>query len=128
MDVKRVLIVDDDEINRIMLYSLLENYEENSSLVRFKITEAINGLEAVVLAEDEGYDLILMDINMPGIDGIEATRRIRNYNPKSIILAVSGMMDEKIKNSIIQNGADGYLPKPVEPESLYELIRRYFGG
>ena len=128
MESKRVLIVDDNEINRVLLFSLLENYEESAETLRFQIHEAINGLEAVIMAEDEGFDLILMDINMPDMNGLEATRRIRSYNPKSVIIAVSGVDDHKLQEEIIANGADAYIAKPVEPELFYASIRRFFGG
>ncbi len=128
MDIKRVLIVDDNEINRMLLYSLLENYEESEQTVLFRINEAANGLEAVIMAEDDGFDLILMDINMPGIDGVEATRRIRSHNPQSVIIAVSGTEDVALHHAIIENGADGYISKPVDAEIFYRFIPRGFGN
>lgn len=126
MDVKKVLIADDNDINRMLLYSLLESYEENEKTILFRIQEVINGLEAVLMAEDNTFDLILMDIDMPGMNGVEATRRIRSFNPNSVIIAVSGVEDTQLHHSIIENGADGYISKPIDPEIFYRFIRRCF--
>ena len=117
----KVLIVDDNRNNRMILSLLLEDYEG----VDFEIDEVQNGAEAIEAASEEKYDIIFMDIMMPQVDGIEATKQIRQKDPKVIIIAVSAMEDKESKNEILRNGAQDYLPKPINEEIFRSRMENY---
>jgi DNA-binding NarL/FixJ family response regulator len=110
----RVLLVDDHAIVREGLHTLLS--EEAGIEV---IGQAANGAEAVELAGRLQPDVILMDLVMPEMDGIEATRRLRHSNPSSHILVLTSFTDDQRVRDAIQAGAIGYLLKDVlKPELL----------
>jgi DNA-binding NarL/FixJ family response regulator len=119
----RVLLVDDHPLFRKGLASLLGR-EKGFEVVG----EAQDGAEALNKTKDLKPDLVLMDIYMPGGDGLEATRRIKEALPsiKVVILTVS----EEDKNlfEAIKCGAHGYLLKKIEPRDLFEMLRGVFRG
>ncbi len=116
----RILIVEDQEDNRRILRDLLTS-------VGFTPLEAATGEEGVSLAESEHPDLILMDIQLPGLDGYEATRRIKaipalQHTPVIAVTsyALSGD-DVKARDA----GCDGYITKPFSPRALLATVREY---
>lgn len=116
---KCILVAEDDEIN----YQYLEEI-----LVRTgaRILRAENGLEAINLAEsEEKIDLILMDIKMPQVDGIEATKYISAIRPDIPIIAQTAFAMEDDKLKCLQAGCTAYLTKPIERQKLYILLERY---
>ena len=122
---KKVLIVDDNENNRMLLRALLEDYAEDNE-VELKINEAVNGLEAALIAEEEHCSLIFMDIMMPEMDGIEATKRIRAQDAKSMIVAVSAVDDGERQRQILRNGAEDYISKPINADIFTARLGNYF--
>lgn len=122
---KKILIVDDNESNRIILRVLLENYAENTG-EEIKINEAVSGLEAALMVEDTRFNLIFVDIMMPVMDGIEATRRIRAYDAKVMIVAVSGVAEGERQRQILRNGAEDYIIKPINEDIFTARLRTYF--
>ena len=107
---KRILVVEDQEDNRRILRDLLTS-------VGFELIEAVTGKEGVTMAETHRPDLILMDIQLPGIDGYEATRRIK-ANPalRSIpIIAVTSFALSGDDVKAFEAGCDGYVTKPFSP-------------
>jgi NarL family two-component system response regulator LiaR len=118
-----VLLADDHPVVRQGLRTLLE-LQEDIELVG----EACDGAEAVALAEALLPDVVLIDLVMPGIDGVDALRRIRSASPatKGIVLTSFGE-DEKIFPAI-KAGAVGYLLKDVQPQDLLDAIRRVHRG
>ena len=118
-DVKRVLIVEDNKINQQYLTWLLEKWD-----VAYDV--ANHGEEALALTEKHVYDLILMDIRMPVMDGYETTIRLRNHtrNPNSevpiIALTASALVDEKEK--ALEVGMNHHLPKPFSPDQLKSML------
>jgi len=117
-DGRSVLIVDDNEINRRLMRVLLD--QRGVSVV-----EAKDGMEAVEAAESHRFDLILMDVRMPGMNGIEATIRIRNmehgrYRTPVIALTAHALPDERA--AFIRAGMDDCLTKPVLEEQLDDLL------
>lgn len=116
-----VLIAEDDEHNRILLRDMLAN-------VGFKVTAVSSGEEALNRFESNRPDLVLMDVRMPGIDGFEATRRLRSLpgggDTKVIIITASGLDPEEILKTAQDFGADGYLPKPYKSKDILEKIRQ----
>src|SRR5688572_26041352 len=114
----RVLIVDDHEIVREGLQTLLSE-EADFELVGM----AADGVAAIALAEAERPDVILMDLLMPGLDGIEATRRILSENPAVRVLVLTTFADDQHVREAIQAGAIGYLLKDVLKGDLVRALR-----
>ncbi len=122
---KKILIVDDNENNRMLIHALLEEYS-NEKTLPITIAEAVNGIEACVLAESEHFDLIFMDIMMPVMDGIEATKRIRQQDAKVMIIAVSAIDDINRQKEILTNGAEDYIAKPIDVNVFMARLDHYF--
>src|SRR5262245_24415032 len=117
---KRILIIEDQEDNRAILRDLL-------SLAGYDLLEAADGEEGVKLAQKEHPDLILMDIQLPVIDGYEATRRIkRNTNLRAIpIIAVTSYALSGDEAKARAAGCDDYVTKPFSPRDLLAKVRQY---
>ena len=98
-----------------------------------RITEVTTGTDAVKAAADGVFDLLLTDIHMPGMDGIEAARAIRSAEAQSgrrriPIVALTADVLEAGKHSCLEAGMDGFLTKPVNPRELEEMLRLLFPG
>lgn len=117
---KRVLIVEDQEDNRAILRDLL-------SKSGYDLIEATNGEEGVALAQSQRPDLILMDVQLPIIDGYEATRRIKsNAELRSIpVIAVTSYALSGDEAKARAAGCDAYVAKPFSPRLLLAKIRKY---
>jgi len=117
---KRILIVEDQEDNRKILRDVL-------SRAGYDLIEAFNGEDAVRLAQSEQADLILMDIQLPGIDGYEATRRIKaTIDLRSIpIIAVTSYALSSDEAQARAAGCDAYIAKPFSPRELLARVREY---
>jgi CheY-like chemotaxis protein len=121
----KILIVDDNQNNRMLIRALVEDYcEDNDKMVL--ISEATNGLEASLLAEDDRFGLIFMDIMMPQMDGIEATQRIRSFDSKTMIVAVSAVDDGERQKQILSCGAEDYISKPINADIFSARLGNYF--
>ncbi len=117
---RRVLVVEDNAFNRLLLRRLLERRG-------IEATEACDGPEAIAAARGDGYDLILMDIHMPGMDGFETARRIRaqaGAEPCPPILALSADVFAQDPATSQQREFDGFLLKPISEPALDDAIRR----
>lgn len=115
--VRRVLLVDDHAMVRQGLRAVLDAYPD-----LFIIGEAADGREAVSIAKKRTPDVIIMDINMPRMDGIEATRRIKKEQPGTVIIAVSVNDTPDIRESLQKAGASAFVSKDEAGERLYETI------
>ena len=117
---KRILIVEDTEDNRQIVGDLL-------SSVGYELIEAVDGLQGVAAAEREKPDLILMDIQLPGIDGYEAIRRIRAIPAiaKTPIIAVTSYALSGDEAKTRAAGCDGYVAKPFSPRQLLAKVREF---
>ena len=117
---KRILVIEDTEDNRVILSDLL-------SSAGYELIEAMDGLEGVATAEREQPDLILMDIQLPGIDGYEATRRIRKIPAlaKVPIIAVTSYALSGDEAKTREAGCDGYVAKPYSPRQLLAKVREF---
>ena len=115
-----MLLVDDQPVVLELLGNILE-----SMGITFHI--AVGGEQAVEKASRNRYNLILIDINMPGLDGLEATRRLReNPDNKNIpIVAMSGLIKDEEKEMIASSGCTEHLDKPIRREDLVLLVKRY---
>ena len=120
-----ILIVDDNANNRMVLNLLLNDFGEENKLT-YSIDECENGLEALNRAQETKYDLIFMDIMMPEMDGIEATKKIREVDSEVMIIAVSAVDDDNKQKEILRNGAEDYVPKPIDAEQLFSRLENYF--
>lgn len=114
----RLLVADDHPLVREGLKRLLESYDD------VELLEAVaDGGEAVAAAERGRPDLILMDLEMPVMDGIEATRRILSGRPRTRIVVLTSFADLQRIVAALEAGACGYLLKDTEPEELMRGIR-----
>ncbi|MDX2937202.1 response regulator [Streptomyces ipomoeae] len=118
-----VLIVDDQSLQRYAFRLLLESASETAVL-----GEAAHGAEAVRLAAELRPDVILMDVRMPGMDGIEATRRIVAAGDRSRILVLTTFDLDEYVHAALRAGASGFLLKDVRPEELLAGIRAVAAG
>ena len=118
-DVVKVLLVEDTEDNRQMMRRLLE-------MSGYRVVEAINGVEAVKLASEENPRIILMDLSLPLIDGLTATRRIRNLPglSKVPIVAVSAHDTADFHSEALAAGCNAYVTKPIDYPELEEVVNR----
>ena len=117
-----VLLVEDTEDNRFMMRRLLE-------MAGYRVVEATNGEEAVRRAEADQPDLILMDLSLPVIDGLAATRAIRKLNglSKTPIIAVSAHDTSDFQSDALAAGCDSYITKPIDFSQLEQLIATLLG-
>lgn len=118
MSTIRLLLVDDHQIVRAGLRMLFAAEPEVEI-----IGEASSGEEAVAVVEALAPDVVLMDVAMPGIGGIEATRRIKAAQPKMAVLALTMHEDEEYFFEMLAAGASGYVPKRAAPDDLMSAIR-----
>ena len=118
-----ILIVEDNEINRRMLKDVLIYYG-------YTIIEADNGLTGIEMAKEHKPDLILMDIQMPVMDGFAATSQLKN-DPETReirIVAVTAFAMDGDRERILANGADGYIAKPLDIKELPLTIKKILAG
>ena len=113
---RTILVVDDFDDTRLLLRTWLERRG-------FRVVEAENGLEAIDQAETEAPDLIIMDMQMPQLDGLSATRRIRNLLNSVPIVAVSAYGADQFREQALAAGCDEYVSTPFEPATLEGIIR-----
>lgn len=120
---KRILVIEDQEDNRAILRDLLTAAE-------FDYIEAVDGAKGVAIAERERPDLILMDIQLPVLDGYQATRQIKS-NPSlaSIpIIAVTSYALSGDDQKALAAGCDDYVTKPYSPRALLEKVREHLAS
>ena len=117
---ERILVIEDQEDNRIILRDLLTSAD-------YAVIEAVNGQDGVKLAESERPDLILMDMQLPVLDGYDATRRIK-ANPalaKIPVIAVTSYAQSGDEEKARAAGCDDYVTKPFSPRELLTKVREY---
>jgi len=115
-----VLLVDDEATDREILRAILE---DNG----YQVKEAANGPEAIAMAAEKHYGVILMDIKMPGVDGFTTLEKIRQFDPEAKAILVSGYTTEDSVIMGLLDGAYAALVKPVDPDALLDLIRSVTG-
>ena len=118
----RILVVEDNRVNQLLAKKLLER-------MGYRISQAINGREAVNMVKDQVYDLILMDIQMPEMDGFDATRAIRlaeaGREQHLPIVAMTAHAMKGDQERCLASGMDNYITKPIKREQLENVIRKY---
>jgi NarL family two-component system response regulator LiaR len=123
----RILIVDDHAMVRQGLRTFLEL--QDSSTLPIEVTgEAANGLEAVNLAKQVQPDIVLMDLVMPEMDGLQATPKILEASPKSRVIILTSFGEEDKVLPAIRAGAQGYLLKDIPPTELVQAVREAYQG
>ena len=117
---KTALIVDDSTVTRSLIRAAIEDIDE------IDITEAHSGFEALKILPRQSFDIILVDINMPDINGLELLNFIKtNDQYKHIpVIIISTESTEEDRNRGISLGAVGYLTKPFVPDDLQEIVRK----
>ncbi len=117
---KRILVIEDHEDNRRIMRDLLTS-------AGYELVEAVTGEDGVALAETQHPDLILMDIQLPGIDGYETTRRIRASPAlrRIPIIAVTSYALSGDDAKAFEAGCDGYVAKPFSPRELLAKVREF---
>jgi CheY-like chemotaxis protein/nitrogen-specific signal transduction histidine kinase len=118
-DMKTVLVAEDEESNYELVRIVLQN--------RYRLIRAHNGIEAVTLNEDEKPDLILMDIRMPEMDGLDATRIIKEIDSETPIIALSAYAFKENIREALAAGCDEFMAKPFRVEELIDTVKKYIG-
>ncbi|AGC75713.1 hypothetical protein LX97_00400 [Nonlabens dokdonensis] len=116
---KLILVVEDNKINQMITRKILESKN-------FSCEVANNGLEAVEAVKTAKYDLILMDIHMPIMDGKEATKKIRSFDPEIPIIALTAVTLSESEKDFYEIGFDDIIPKPFKIEEFFEKIQKAF--
>jgi two-component system invasion response regulator UvrY len=114
----KVLLVDDHDLVRLGIRRLLSDVKDIEV-----IGEAKSGEEAITMTKQLKPDVILMDVKMPGIGGLEATKRILQHDPNSKVLVVTIYGEEPYPSRVLQAGALGYITKGVSLEEMVQAIR-----
>ena len=114
---KKILVAEDEDSNYELVKIVLQK--------RYRLIRAHNGIEAVTLNEEEHPDLILMDIRMPGMNGLDATRIIKEVSGDTPVVALSAYAFEENIREAKQAGCNEFMAKPFKVESLIDMVRRY---
>lgn len=114
---RKILVVDDDETNRLVVRVLMERRN-------YQVSEAANGPEAIDLVKAQPFDLVFMDLRMPGMDGLETTRRIREDHTDTTlpVVALTSHASPQHQARCCQEGMNAVLCKPLDSEQLDRLI------
>ncbi len=118
---RRVLVVEDNKINQMITKKILEKNKMNCMV-------ADNGIDAIKLIKENTFDVILMDIHMPGISGIEATQRIRKFDKNLPIIALTAVTIDENLDDFYRAGFNEIIPKPFKTEEFFEKIYRTLEG
>ncbi|WNE95781.1 response regulator transcription factor [Streptomyces luomodiensis] len=119
----RVLLVDDHQVVRRGLRTFLEVQDDIEV-----VGEASDGEEGIARAEELRPDVVLMDVKMPGLDGIEALRTLRDLDNPARVLVVTSFTEKRTVVPALRAGASGYVYKDVDPEALARAIRSVHSG
>jgi len=115
----RILVVDDNKMNLLIASKFLKKWQA-------EVDEAISGPVAIKMAANNNYDLIIMDLQMPGMDGFEATGIIKKNNPQLPVIALTADAMPETHNKAFAAGMCDYLTKPFVPGILFEKVAKYY--
>lgn len=115
---KKILLVEDNKINQMITQKMLEQKGIPSHTID-------NGEEAIEHLKENDYDLVLMDVHLPGINGTEATLEIRKFNPTIPIIALTAISLNENREMLLSYGMDEVIMKPFVPEEFYEILFRF---
>ncbi|GHE45657.1 response regulator transcription factor [Streptomyces thermocarboxydus] len=122
-DTIKVLLVDDHQVVRRGLRTFLEVQDDIEV-----VGEAADGAEGVALADELQPDVILMDVKMPGMDGVEALRKLRELDHRARVLVVTSFTEQRTVIPALRAGAAGYVYKDIDPDALAGAIRSVHAG
>lgn len=114
---KKILVAEDNDSNYLLIFSLLKK--------SYDIVRAINGLEAIEKLETENPDIILMDLKMPEMGGLEATKKIRETNKVVPIIALTAYAFESDRLSALEAGCNDFVAKPINHQQLIETLNLF---
>lgn len=114
----RVLVAEDEDINFIYIEELLKKYE-------LKLVRAKNGQDAIKIFSENSFDMVLMDIKMPVMDGYDAMKHIKELNSEIPVIAQTAFALAGEKEKILNSGFDDYISKPIKPNILVEIMEKY---
>jgi len=121
---------DKSEIKKVRLILVAEDTDSNFALVsillrkEYRVLRAMNGVEAVKLHAEKHPDLVLMDIQMPELNGLDATRLIRKVDQEVPIIALTAFAFESDRRAFMEAGGSDYMSKPIDPDELRNLVRQ----
>ena len=116
---KKILVAEDNDSNFILMTYILKKY--------YQYDRAKNGQEAVEMVDKENYDMVLMDIKMPVMDGLEATVAIKEKHPDLPIVALTANAFDSDRQLALEVGCQDFLAKPVSSDLCLKVIRKYLG-
>jgi len=116
---KKILIAEDNDSNFVLMSYILKKY--------YQFERARNGQEAVEMVDKNQYDIVLMDIKMPIMDGLEATKAIKEKHPDLPIVALTANAFDSDRQLAMEVGCNDFLSKPVSSEECIETIKRIIG-
>lgn len=113
---KRILVVDDDEK---VCFCLREHLEDEG----YQVFTALDGIVAIHLLKEERPHVVLLDIQMPGPNGLTVLQRMKEVDPRTTVIMVTALQDRETANKAVSLGADGYINKPIDLEHLELTIQ-----
>ncbi len=116
---KRVLLVEDNKINQMITKKMVENKGMICTIID-------NGEDAILAMQNNAYDIVLMDVHLPGINGTEATAEIRKFNTTTPIIALTAISLNENREMLLSFGMNDVVTKPFAPEHFYNVISSYF--
>ena len=116
---KKILSAEDNDSNYILMTYILKKY--------YQFERAKNGQEAVEKVEKESFDIVLMDIKMPIMDGLEATKAIKEKHPELPVVALTANAFDSDRQLAMDAGCDDFLSKPVSSELCLKTIKKFLG-
>lgn len=113
----KILIVEDNKINQLVTQKIMDKHQIQCDMVA-------DGFDALKILETRTYDAILMDINMPGMNGYETTKRLRAMGVKAPVIALTAFDKDEVKSEVFASGMNDIMIKPFEPNQLFEVIQK----
>ncbi len=118
-----VLLVDDHDLVRAGVKSLLASFDDIKVLA-----DVASGEDAVKFVKENDVDVVVMDVKMPGIGGLEATKKLLRNNPKTKVVALTAIGEEPVPSKLLQAGASGYLTKGSGVDEIVQAVRAVHAG
>ncbi len=122
MAAPRILLVEDHSDVRRMLRAGLESLSKN-----IVIMDVPSGEEGLLLASRQDFDVMIADVRLAGISGLELFRKVRQRNPQIKVIIITGVVDQEIRQSVVQSGVNAYFFKPVPMPEFLETVSHYLG-
>jgi CheY-like chemotaxis protein len=122
MNAQRILLVEDHSDVRRMLRAGLESLSKETIIM-----DVPSGEEGLLLASRQEFDLMIADVRLAGISGLELFRKVRQRNPQIKVIIITGVVDQEIRQSVIQSGVNAYFFKPVPMPEFLETVSHYLG-